>query len=154
MNLTETIAMLKSYRANFTKALILIEVANDLDKNISIGGLNMDGMPRGTKKSDPTGDMAIKLGDARAQALKASEEANASARRIINIIDNAGLTAEEHRLIYLRYIKMPERYGDRIPSWADIANELYVSNRTVHRIHASALKKIADYCNMAHNGTL
>ena len=121
---------------------------------VGISAFNMDGMPRGTKKSDPTGDMAIKLGDARAQALKASEEANESARRIINIIENAGLTAEEHRLIYLRYIKMPERYGDRIPSWADIANELYVSNRTVHRMHASALKKIADYCNMAHNGTL
>ena len=140
--MVEAIDYLKQYRALINKAARMIDVYNQLDADVGLKSRSADGMPRGSGKSDPTANYAIRLAEARRNALNASVEYKEAAMDILNTINSAELTEYEYDIIFARYVAMPKAYGARIPSWADIAHDLNFSMGHAKRIHGEALKKI------------
>jgi len=96
-----------------------------------------DGMPRGTKTSDRTGSLAVRIADRKAEYSRVLIEAEAKRSEIITVINSVDDPIHS-RLLYDRYI-----LGMR---WDDIADDIhYEASHTRTRLHSKALQDTSQY---------
>lgn len=97
-------------------------------------GINMDGMPRSGKISDPTGQQAL----AHAEVLEKYKQKVVELTKALLEVETAieCLEPRERALIRLYYC-------DAL-TWEEVCVAMSYSWRQVHRIHAKALEKIKD----------
>ena len=101
-----------------------------------IHSVNMDGLPHGSNVSDPVASAAIKIVD-RADAnirellleLGSIYDKQAEIRALLSC-----LTAEEYKIIELRYIKLIK--------WDFLPSKMHRSRSTCFNIHDRAIKKL------------
>jgi DNA-directed RNA polymerase specialized sigma subunit len=107
------------------------EIRNELTGLKAIG---YDGMPHGSGDSHDLSDGIVKLMEEEKKLLALRERTEKTWRQIQRAISSPSLTSQQTQLLHLRYI--------RRMWWDDIAEEMGVSQRTVHRIHGKALQRI------------
>ena len=130
----------KEYLIQYSR---LVERIRQLDEDIAkleeeIGGTGTknDGMPRGTKISDPTASFAVQLAEKKARKLEIRAKAWEKRDEIQAVIDSIEDPVSA-RLLYERYILRMR--------WRDIAEGLgYELNYTTMRLHTKALAAVAE----------
>lgn len=99
-----------------------------------LSGVNIDGMPRSGKVSDPTGNQAVEHTQVRDLYLQKVAELN---RALIEIEDAiASLDPIERTLIRLYYV-------DGL-TWEQVCVAIHYEWAQTHRIHAKALAKLKE----------
>lgn len=137
------IDFLNQYRRCWYEAIKATKELDELEQSLGLQSKGNDGLPRSTKKSDPTADMAIHLADLSMSVRQKSLTAKLKTAEIQRAIDKSMLTDTEYSVIHERYMTMPQG-TIRQPSWSDIAITLRYSMQHCKNTHHNALLKIAD----------
>ena len=100
--------------------------------------VNLDGLPRGTKTTDPTKDIAIRLAETRTKLSQAIIEAEDTRQRIAQEIELVDRT-EYKELLFSRYIMLLpwEDVTDRVSYFR---KERYDTKHVMGYMHSEALK--------------
>lgn len=122
---------LGQYRLALREAVECIRELDAID--IAIRSPNMDGMPRGSAKGDNVERLAILRITLEERAMKARDKALRIADEIYDAIDSLEDSSQRQALRY-HYI------GGM--TWEQVAMEMCMSLRTVHRIHGQALNEL------------
>ncbi|MBQ2086151.1 MAG: hypothetical protein II464_07780 [Oscillospiraceae bacterium] len=126
---------LKQYRRETERVIELNQSIAELEQQIDSISINLDGMPHGTKISNNTQDLALRLAERKALCENMTACAVLIREEVMDAIhkvDDPVLA----RLLYLRYIEGA--------SWKDIAEDLHYDDAYVRsRLHSKALAQIA-----------
>lgn len=124
---------LNSYRVLYKKWEALTEQEEEIREGMAgIRGKNMNGMPKGDRKSDISDEIVRRemileeIAATKADMLKQQ-------RRIMSCIIQLP-DGVQSRILWLRYIKFKE--------WTDICVEIDYSWNQTHRLHSKALKNL------------
>lgn len=128
-------------KSDLKKYVSLMREAEELKAHIerleeeskSLKAVAMDGMPKGTAVNDSIGDIVAKIEKCRAEYLHQYDLALCELYKIERVIKSLD-ESNERRLMRMRYIENRR--------WEDICVKLNYESAQVHRIHASALRKI------------
>ena len=96
-------------------------------------GISYDGMP-GSGSLRDLSDGMVRLLEEEEKLLQEREKTTRAWREIQEVITSPELTSKETEVCFKRYILRMW--------WDDIAEEMGVSQRTVHRIHGKALQRV------------
>ena len=128
--------MMKMNKKELSKYYYITLEIKDLEERIQeiqstiIGSSKLTGMPHGSGKSDPVNKTAELLVTLKAKLERRKAEAMSKLIEIEEYI--SGIEDTELRLIFSkRYIELKQ--------WEQIADELYLSVRTIHRKHSEYL---------------
>lgn len=132
---------LGEYRAIKAEQRQIQRQIDDLDG--APGGVNLDGLPRGSGTGDPTGAIVVKRDSLREAYKEKLAELLEAQRRIEAMIE--GLEPVERSLLRHRYIEGL--------SWEGVCVEMHYSWRQTHNIHARALDKLAEMEGETHGKT-
>ena len=102
MDINEVMRLLHEYEAAVCEVARLTERLQEVVYSMdTTGGSDNDGMPRGSKISDPTSDMAIRLADTKEQLVMAKADAIDKRRKAyvaVNKIDDVWIRARTMKL--------------------------------------------------------
>lgn len=125
---------LKKYISLKMEAETLKKQIDELEEDAkSLSSVVIDGMPKGSLKSDSVGRLILRIERKREEYFKKFDEVLCSLHKIekaIETLDNP----TERALIRKRYLE-----GKR---WEDICEDLHYEWAQVHRIHARILKRL------------
>ena len=107
------------------------------EEQITLSSIRLDGMPHGTKISDPTAEKAVKLVDTLAtmesKLMDAKSEYWSKRMEVIGVISKVD-DADLNELLYLRYVQLETFEG--------IAYKMSYSYRHTLRLHGRALEEV------------
>lgn len=124
---------LNSYKRIYKKWEALIEQEEEIRSGMAgIRGNEMNGMPKGSKKSDIS-DEIVRIEAILEEIEMIKTEMLKRQRMIMSSIIGVE-DGVQSRILWLRYIKFKE--------WTDICEEIGYSWNQTHRLHSKALKSI------------
>lgn len=123
---------LQSYVRLYRERQHIEAMLQRLEDNLGTRGVQTDGMPHGSGKSDPTSDKALAIVDLRERYEAMTEDLARECLAIEDLIK--GLDPTERKLARLRYIEGL--------TWEEVCVEMNYSWKQVHRIHSRILNTL------------